>query len=449
MIIVVLVAILVPAFMVGAYRIQRRRELNKKRTSGRPDNITRTSTPDSHKRRTRRDLRRLGYRYADDNLFVHGTGVFAGILMDTSTDEFATKNETSDSAMGPVGIYQSLLGLFDGKPVHCHELVRYRPITTQGWLDQLLDNAWNPTPMYQILAEKVADHIRHSTPQRMWALIVRLGDCPSPTGVDPYAEISSAITGVAEERLTPADLAHWTVLAQSLHETVGAYGGEPLTRRDLLWLIRKPGHGHLPVTDEPATSRRPWRGGFFELAATIRGRNAGGGYIQLRHRDDSTGVEHTSYTATLVVADQPPRQLFNPRRAWSKRLARLAVPAEISWRYTLIPPTQWKRLADKAVGNVADETADREKAGADADDGFEARQDQAEQIKADNSDGDLQPGMVGRLRLTVSAPTPEQLARAVNAVKAAMGDVKVEVPEHAALPLLLEQLPGEAVATDL
>ena len=339
--------------------------------------------------------------------------------------------------------------MFDGNEVQCQELVRYRPITTEGWLDQLVANAWHPTRMYRTLAGKVAEHILHSTPQRMWTLIVRLGNCPPPTGNDPYAEAAGAILGVAEERLTAEDLAPWTAFAENLHEVLAPHGTEPLTRRDLLWLIRKPGHGHLPVVDEPVTRRRPWRGGFFELAASIRGRNTGGGFIELFHRDVHTGADHTSYTATLVVADQPPRQMFTARRAWSKRLARLAVPAEISWRYTLIPPRQWKRLADRAVGNVEDERKDREKAGADPDDSFDARRDQAEQIKADNADDDLQPGMAGRLRLTVSAPTPALLARAVKDVKAAMGDVAMDVPAHAALPLLLEQLPGEAVGSDL
>ena len=100
-------------------------------------------------------------------------------------------------------------------------------------------------------------------------------------------------------------------------------------------------------------------------------------------------------------------------------------------------------------GNVEDESKDRAKAGAEPDDSFEARRDQAAQIKADNADDDLQPGMVGRLRLTVSAPTQAALARAVKDVKAAMGDVTMEVPAHAALPLLLVQFPGESVGTDL
>ena len=32
-------------------------------------------------------------------IFVHGTGVFTGVVIDTSTDEFATAGETADTAM--------------------------------------------------------------------------------------------------------------------------------------------------------------------------------------------------------------------------------------------------------------------------------------------------------------------------------------------------------------
>ena len=451
MTVLIVVILVVPALLFASYRLQRAREMKKrkKKKGNLTDGSTGSAIAQLSKQQRRWELRRLGYRYADDTIFVHGNGVFTGMVIDTSTDEFATAGETGDTAMLPVGIYQALLGLFDGEEVRCHELVRYRPITTEGWFGQLLANAWNPTRMYKILSGKVADHILHSTPQRMWALIVRLGDCPPPTGNDPYAEVSAAVLGVAEEHLTADDLAQWAAFAENLHDVVALHGAEPLTRRDLLWLIRKPAHGHLPVVDEPVTRRRPWRGGFFELAASIRGHNTGGGFIQLFHRDPHTGEDQTSYTATLVVADEPPRQVFNARRAWSKKLARLSVPAEVSWRYTLIPPKQWKRLADKAVENVEDESKDRSKAGADPDDSFEARRDQAEQIKSDNADDDLQPGMVGRLRLTVSAPTPALLARAIKDVKAAMGDVSMEVPTHAALPLLLEQFPGESVGSDL
>ena len=206
--VLIVVVLVVPGILFASYRIQRAREMKKRQNKGAPDHGGGAGSTVTRPRQRRWELRRLGYRYADDTVFVHGTGVFTGVVIDTSTDEFATAGETGDTAMLPVGIYQALLGLFDGEEVRCHELVRYRPITTDGWLDQLLSNAWHPTRMYTILAGKVADHILHSTPQRMWALIIRLGDCPPPTGIDPYAEVSAAVLGVAEDKLTETDLAY-------------------------------------------------------------------------------------------------------------------------------------------------------------------------------------------------------------------------------------------------
>jgi len=190
-IVLIVVILVIPGILFASYRLQRARELKKrqKKDAADLDQGAGSAVARLSKQQRRWELRRLGYRYADETIFVHGTGVFTGVVIDTSTDEFATAGETGDTAMLPVGIYQALLGLFDGAEVRCHELVRYRPITTEGWFDQLLANAWHPTRMYKILAGKVAEHILHSTPQRMWALIVRLGDCPPPTGNDPYAEV--------------------------------------------------------------------------------------------------------------------------------------------------------------------------------------------------------------------------------------------------------------------
>lgn len=439
---IMLLLLLVPAAAFLSYWLRRRGLLSKRGGDLRTPRV-------ATRRQRSTDSRRLGYRYADDKIFIHGDGVYTGVVLGTDTDEFATADEIDDYAMRPVRIYRSLLDAFDGEQVQCHELVRYRSVITTGWCQQLLDNAWHPTELYRVLAGRVAGHIANSTPQRMWSLIVRLGDAPVGRTGDPYAGAAAAVTGVFEEHLTGDDLTGWWARADHLHDTLSRHGADPLTRRDLLWLIRRPGHGHLPVPDAPVTSRRPWRGGFFELAAGFRGHNTGGGFLELHRRDPDTGQEQTSYTATLVITNQPPRQLFNPRNAWSRRLAHLATPAEISWRYTLIPAQQWKRMTEKTVANVDDEGDDRDKAGAAPDQSFLARLDQAAQLRRDSGGDDPEPGMIGRLRLTVSAPTRPLLARAIQDLKAAMGDVAVDVPEHAALPLLLEQLPGEPASTSL
>ncbi len=394
----------------------------------------------------RKESRRLGYRWADDYIFVHGSGVYCGVELATKPGEYASREEIDSIAMGQVGLLKSLLGLFDGKKVHCQELVRYRAITTEGWLRQLIANAWNPTRKYKVLAAAQGRHIAGSAPQRMWTLIVRLGDLPlQSASTDPLSRVESAVTGVAEERLTAAKLAPWRAQAATVHRTAARFGAEPMTRRDLLWLIRKAAAGHLPVVDDPVIAQRPWRGGTFELLARLRARNLGGGYLELRQRNPETGEDQVSYTATLVLADQPPRQVFSARAAWMPRLSKL--PVEINWRYTLVPGKEWKKFGARLAANVADEEADRDKAGASTDLAFEARLDQAATLVADNAE-DPDPGMQGRLRLLVSAPSQTALAQVIRDVKAAMGDIQVELSEYAALDLLAEQLPGENI-TDI
>ena len=432
---VVIILLAAAAAAGGAFLLARRRAL----TAGRSE------TEGTLKARAQLDAHRLGYRYSDDRIFINGTGVYTGVVMATTTDEYATRRELTDQSLGPVSIAAALLGLFEGQPVECHELVRYRPVTTDGWIPQLLANCWNPTPMFRVLAERLAQHTSGTTPQRMWTLIVRLGDLPVRGADDPYRSVANTILGVAEETLRRRDLQQWWDRADQLHDTLARFGAEPLTRRDLLWLVRKAGAGHLPVADEPITHRRPWRGGWFALAAQLRGTDLGGGYLQLTRRDPETGESHHSYTATLVVADAPPRQVLNPANPWGKRVARLRIPPEISWRYTLVSPGDWKSVTTKAVLNINDEAEDRAKARAPKDARFTARLAQAATINA--TADDPQPGMVGRLRLIISAPTTKALARAIREVKEQMGEIQVEVPPYGAVSLLIEQLPGEAASS--
>ena len=444
MLLLILVGIAALAALVaGAFKFSQRRAMGdtaaidtQRKIKGR-----------SKSQRTQQQRRRLGYRYADDRIFIQGGGVFCGVILDTSSTEFATSGEMSDIAMMPVGLEQDLLKLFDGQPVPCQELVRYRSLTTEGWRRQLIANAWNPTEMYRVLVEKVADHIKGSTPQRMWTLIVRLGDLPQQAAVDPQARVATEILGVAEEKFSRKTLAPWWSRADAVHHLAAARGADPLTRRDLLWLVRKPGYGHLAVPDEPVIRRRPWRGGYFELATTLRGRRLGGGLLELHQLDPDTGEDGISYTATLVVTDQPARQVFRNRNAWMPRVSRLTNPVEISWRYTLVPAEQWKRTTDKAAVNIEDERQDREKAGVQTDEAFEARLGQADTLRQDPDDP--KPGMIGRLRFSVSAPTRKLLVKAIADLKQAMGQVEVTVPEHASLALLQEQLPGEGLLSDL
>lgn len=394
------------------------------------------------------DRRRLGYRFADDDLFVQGESVYTGLVLPLLGDEMATVDETGDLALYSAGLYKDLLSIFDGQLVHCMEQVRYRSITSTDWLRQLIAHAWDPTPLYTVLAGKAAVHLEGSTPRKFWSIIIRLGDLPRRPAKDPYQGVADRLGGVAEERLTKSDLASFREQAEQVHRVGALHGADPMTRQDLMWLIRKPAYGHLPMPDLPEVRRRPWRGGFFELSAKVRAQRVGGGVLKLTQRDPHTGQDQHSYTATLVTIDELPRKIFNPKSPWARRLAALDTPVEIIWRYTLVPGKQWDKDTKAMIANVEDERRDREQAGAGTDLAFENRLEQAGQLMLANAE-DPEPGMVGRLRLSVSASTPRGLARAIKDVKTAMRDIQVEVPDDAELLLLAEQLPGEGRSSDL
>lgn len=110
MTVLIVVVLVVPGILFASYRIQRGLEMKKRENKGAPVHGGGAGSTVTRPRQRRWELRRLGYRYADDSVFVHGTGVFTGVVIDTSTDEFATAGETGDTAMLPVGIYQALLG---------------------------------------------------------------------------------------------------------------------------------------------------------------------------------------------------------------------------------------------------------------------------------------------------------------------------------------------------
>ena len=93
MTVLIVVVLVVPGILFASYRIHRAREMRKRQNRGAPDHGGGVGSAVTRPRQPRWELRRLGYRYADDSVFVHGTGVFTGLVIDTSTDEFATAGD--------------------------------------------------------------------------------------------------------------------------------------------------------------------------------------------------------------------------------------------------------------------------------------------------------------------------------------------------------------------
>ncbi|WP_458682683.1 ATP-binding protein [Prescottella equi] len=428
---IILLAIVgAPAAYFGSKKWQEYQE--RKRASG---------SSKQKKLRTIDDRERLPYRYADDLIFIHGDSVWTGLKLAGTTDEYLTTDEKADAAAVVAHTYNTLLAVFNGESVHCHEQVRYRPSSAVEWERAYLKSLWHPTRLFKQLVEQVSSLLTESTPERQRFLMVRLGEFKGDAVPDPLSMIATKVTAVADEHFSSADLQPFRDLAVRVHLQLAAFRATPCTRGDLIWLIRKTLSGHRFPEEQPILSSKPLRNSFFDMAVNFRGRN-GEDYVEIIDTDPETGEQRSTYTTTLVVANAAAVSEFNPATAWGPILAQLPRPVELSWRYELLTASEFKARAIKVTDNVKDEARDRAKGNAVEDPAFDQKYEQSEMLFHEVST-QPQPAMIGRLRLVLSAPSPRELAAAEKDVRTVMGDIEMVRVPRAQSMLLKEQLPGD------
>lgn len=392
-------------------------------------------------RTTHEDRERLPYRYADDLIFLHGDSVWTGLKLAGTTDEYLTDGEKANAAEVVAHTYNTLLAVFRGSSVLCHELIRYRPSSTEEWQRGYLKSLWHPSRLFKQLIPQVSELLTESTPERQRFLIVRLGDFTGESVPDPLSSIATHVTGISDEHFRSSDLQPFRDLAIRVHMQLAPFRATPCTRGDLIWLIRKTLSGHRFPSEQPILSSKPLRNSFFDMAVNFRGRN-GQDYVEIFDSDPDTGEDRSTFATTLVVGSASPMVEFNPAIAWGPILAQLPRATELSWRYELLTAVDFKDRALKVAKNVKDEQRDRTKGAANEDPAFDAKYERAEMLFEEAS-AQPQPAMIGRLRLVLSAASPRELAAAEEDVRTAMGDIEMVRVPRAQSALLKEQLPGD------
>jgi hypothetical protein len=406
------------------------------------------------KRRTRNE--RLPYRHVEDApfLFISGTGVWTGVRLAGKTDEFNTNEEHELSVEAASAMYKDLLDLFvargeKGKAeVPCHEIIRNQPIDTTDWKHRYRAQQWDPSEHFAtLLDEKVEPHIRHASPVRVRYLMVRIGDQKNRTSIDPISRIVDMADGVADELFTVEELTVFRARAREVITRLSKYSYE-ITRGDLAWLIQESLSGMFPVPmgrDYLRTryARGSWFDEFAQLDAENLKRQAA---VRISNPDPHSSLPEACFVSTLVVQSSDPVVGFQYHSAWASVLRSLPNPPAISWRYKLISEKLWTDMIKKATSKIAQEAKERVKDGNEAavdDTKFGALAAQADDAKRRN-DLHPQPGMVGQLRIAISAWTLTELRQREQEVVDVMKHfVKVDRPKNIQQALLEEQLPGD------
>ncbi|MFF3328773.1 ATP-binding protein [Streptomyces sp. NPDC002888] len=416
---------------------------------------------------SRREDLRLPYRYADDMIFVHGDSVWTGIVLPNAIDEYLNAGELQAMAEGPA---RGLLNLARGdRNVECHYRKVYQPITALTWAEELNAVAWEPTENYKAYNLRKAEYQeRIGAKRERNILLVKLGSLKRTSGGgsgvvsqddEPFDEpgllqgvrgtadqAAATATGVADEHLSPYVIAEWAQVAGEVHESLEGLKGSPLTREELVWLIRKPLHGDLPVPPEPVLGSRAWGPNQFDLVVDFSGENRKT-HIVLHQYDEVTGEQQTSYTTTLVAANWPAETRFRQSTAWARYAAQhVDFPVEIDMRFTLIPYLRFKDRADKIRGNLVDEMNDMANSGRTPDTKLGSQVTRAQEL-VDDIEEHKMPGMEAQIRFTISAPDVKELERRRRILEMQFKqDLKVTLlrPTRQQWRLLQSQLPGDA-----
>lgn len=333
-------------------------------------------------------------------------------------------------AEGPA---RGLLNLARGdRNVECHYRKVYQPITAMTWAEELNAIAWEPTENYKAYNLRKAEYQeRIGAKRERNILLVKLGSLKRTNGGsgvvaqddEPYDEpgllqgvrgaadqAAATATGVTDEYLSPHVLAEWTQVAVEVHESLEGLKGTPLSREELVWLIRKPLHGDLPVPPEPVLGSRAWGPNQFDLVVDFSGENRKT-HIVLNQYDEVTGEQQTSYTTTLVAANWPAETRFRQSTAWARYASQhVDFPVEIDMRFTLIPYLKFKDRADKIRGNLVDEMNDMANSGRSPDTKLATQVTRAQDL-VDDIDEHKMPGMEAQIRFTISAHDVKELER--------------------------------------
>ena len=431
--ILILILLAIAAVILGgAYAYTRRGNLGTGK--GRGQTIERADRTDS---------RRFPYRYADGHLFVHGNTVWTGVRFTPVTDEYLSHDELLAMVSQSSRVLKSIAG---DEPLPFQVRVTYRPVTASEWATQAANSVWDPTPNYVRTTRRIAEYLTLSETARPETyLLVQIGTVSG-------ARRSDALTGIADEQFDPDEVARWDALATEVHEKLSLMGTTPMTRDDLLWLIRKPLSGHYTPRPVEFGQGRPWGAGEFALAVDFNADNYRNGLLIHHVNDDEAngplGQQMDSHTAVLLASEWPDSIEFSRRSAWMRFIANLGAQVEINYRGTMVPPHKFLERAEKINGDLTDEANDMAKAGVMPDRQTMLNREAAVTLVED-AKKERMPGVDAQIMLMVSAHSAEALSDVVRQVQNLCRnhiDVTFVRPANAQWRLFESFLPGAAPA---
>lgn len=449
------VGLVVVVFALAFASIHWRKRKERHEDASTYDTTASTSTPrrGAKTERVKTDKRRLAYRYDDGAIFVHGNTVWTGVRLTDVSDIYMSPEKIEETALRATQGLTNLAKDDDSVPVQYR--ITHQPAQFSDWSEQILEHAWNPTRMYEDYIWSQMNRLRaNKTTETVGYLLVQI-DTLTPGMVDRLQHAAASTVMGVDDEVIPAKLAaEWEIAARRVMANLHSIAAAPITRRDRMWLIRKPLSGHLMPAMDDYPDTKPWGVGEFELWVDLNATN------HRRHiRIDATNAEVEdpdrneqattveSYTAFVAIADASEEIESGHGGAWLRDFAEQGL--EVSYRMNILSAKTFTKSLDQIANNLRDEIDNLNKTGQPIPALLEADSQMATAAveRAKSHDGRAQPGIEAQVLIQVSAASEDELNEDVERlVRYAKNDLGMTLvrPSRWQYRMLELMLPGGA-----
>lgn len=422
------------------------------------------------KTKTKDDTKQKAYEYKapKHNTFLAATAIEGNLVFSKSdawavyyipsvSYEFLNNKKRIDLAEDYNDMIANLVKSED-RPVMCHQIVTSRPFDIISWGQSNWDRVqdWSPEPGFQnYLWEQMHAVLEKDFSVKEVFLLVHLGkrskdyslNASGLTVTQQILRWVDKISPINDPLVSEGELQFWKARESEPGSTVSSsrIKGEEATPAQIAWLIKKnlfPGMVVPPVESSPHTS---W--GYGEMQSLVTGIvEQNRRMLEITQFDPETGEEVTGYRATLSFARFPDVMHYPFSEPWVHTAAVLPFDVDIHSRFTIEPALRVRKDVNRKIKDAKDQLQNASGSGAGVPLEMQEQYEVATQLDYELS-RKRQPWVYARHRISVEAPTQEELSKNCNQIIEhynAMG-IKVVWPTSDQFSLFLETMPGDRV----
>lgn len=391
----------------------------------------------------------------DGEIALSKTDAWAFYKLGSVAYEFLESDEREGLAYRINNSLEALLQRKD-KAVDCHLTVTSKPLDAAAWRRQLELRAqkWTPMPGLTPYLTEMEDYLNERGFQEKEVYLgvhlgrrgVSAGESTGLAGIKEslYALVNS-IVGIDDKEVTEEELKRWREESRSYTRALvqGNLEAVPATGVQVARLVKQTLYPGMEVPDV-SLQRDKQRWGRGELRALAESFVENNRKFLKITQTGPTGQDIEGYRATLAFARFPDTMEFPAQEPWIHYASMLGWGVNFYSRFSIVPSLRVKKDVHKKLQEAKDEAKNATSAGGEMPLDIQEKMAVAQNLEYSLT-RDNETWVYGWHRITVEAPTEEELRNRVQSVIDHYRELGIEVvwSDGDQFSLLLESQPAD------